>query len=96
MKQKDLALIIMIVAISAVASYFLSNALPFGSPKSRQQKYELVQPINDTFPEVGTDDYKNSLGKYFNNTAFDPTQTINIGPASNTDPFKNTDQTNGQ
>jgi hypothetical protein len=78
MKQKDIALIAIVVIISAVLSYFLSNAL-FAPPKNRQQEVEVVQPITADFPKPDS--------RYFNDKAFDPTQLITIGQNANPDPF---------
>jgi len=78
MKQKDIALIIIVVFFSAVLSYFISNAL-FVTPKDRQQAVEVVQPITSDFPKPDE--------RFFNDQAFDPTQTIIIGENANTDPF---------
>jgi hypothetical protein len=79
MKQKDIALIVVVGVISAIASLFLSNAL-ITSPKSRQQKVEVVTPISSSF---NTPDKK-----YFNSESIDPTKLIQIGDNTNTDPFK--------
>lgn len=78
MKQKDIALILVIVFISAVISIVVSKIL-FASPKNRQQQVEVVQPITADFPTPDT--------KYFNANAFDPTQLIEIGNSSNPNPF---------
>ena len=78
MKQKDLVLILVIVFISAVISLFVSKAI-FTSPKNRQQKVEIIQPITVDFPQPDS--------HYFNNSAFDPTQLITIGQSNTTDPF---------
>ncbi len=83
MKQKDIALIILIVAIAGIFSFFISNQL-FASPKNRQQEVEVVQPITADFPKP--DD------RYFNSGAFDPTQTITIGENANPDPFSSKTQ----
>lgn len=78
MKQKDLVLISFIVGMSAIFSYFISNAI-VASPKSRQQKVEVVEAIQS--------DFQTPDEKYFNESAIDPTQTIQIGNDSNTKPF---------
>lgn len=83
MKQKDIALIILIVAIAGMLSFFVSKQL-FSSPKNRQQQVEVVQPITADFPKPDE--------RYFNNQAFDPTQTITIGGNSNPDPFSSSSQ----
>ncbi len=79
MKRKDLVLVAVIVFISAIVSFFVSKAI-FGSPQKNQVQVEVVQPIVSSFPEVDK--------AYFNDKAFDPTQTITIGQNSNTEPFK--------
>jgi hypothetical protein len=81
MKQKDIALIIIIVAISAIASLLVSKAL-FVSPKNRQQKVEVVQPITADFPRPDR--------QFFNSQANDPTKLITIGQNSNSNPFSST------
>lgn len=81
MKRKDIALIVIIVFISAVVSFFVSNAI-FGSPKNRQQEAEIVQPISSKFPQPDK--------RYFNAEAFDPTRDITIGQNANPDPFRTT------
>lgn len=78
MKQKDIALIIIVVFFSAVLSLVLSNML-FSSPAKRHQEVEVVQPISADFP--------NPDEHYFNKDAFDPTKTITIGQSANQDPF---------
>ena len=83
MKQKDIALILVIVFVSAIVSYLISNML-FGSPKNRQQQVEVVQPITADFPVPDN--------KYFNEKAFNPTRTITIGQNNNTDPFSGSNQ----
>jgi hypothetical protein len=83
MKQQDIALIIMIVAIAGVLSFFVSKQL-FAPPKNRQQGVEVVQPITANFSKPDE--------RYFNSQAFDPTQTITIGQNSNPDPFSGSSQ----
>lgn len=81
MKQKDIALIIIIVFISAIVSLFVSKAV-FVSPKNRQQKVEVVQPITADFPKPDS--------QFFNSQANDPTKLITIGQNANNDPFSST------
>jgi hypothetical protein len=83
MKQKDIALIVVIVLVSAVISLFISKAL-FGSPKQRQQTAEIVQPITAEFPKPDS--------RYFNSQAFDPTKVITIGEENNPNPFNSNSQ----
>lgn len=78
MKQKDIALILVVVFISGIASYFLSNLL-ISSPKNRKQKVEVVGKISSDFPPPES--------KYFNSSSIDPTQLIRISNSANTQPF---------
>lgn len=78
MKQKDIALIIIVVFISAVISYFVSNAL-FGSPGSKETQVEVVQPIASDFVKPDP--------RYFNKDSLDPTQLIQIGGPGNPQPL---------
>ncbi len=81
MKQKDLALIAVIVFLSAIVSFFVSKLI-FAPPANRQQQVEVVQAITSDFPKPDS--------RYFNSSAFDPTKPINIGQNTNTNPFSTT------
>ncbi len=83
MKQRDIALIVLIVAIAGVISFFISKQI-FASPKNRQQPVAVVQPITTDFPKPDS--------RYFNSQAFDPTQLITIGQNANPNPFSNSPQ----
>lgn len=78
MKQKDIALIIVIAFISAIVSFFVSNKI-FVTPANRQQKVEVVDRITPDFQPLDK--------KYFNGSSIDPTQTSQIGVDSNQNPF---------
>lgn len=78
MKQKDIALIIVIVFISGVLS-FVASDMVFGKPADRQQTAEVVDVI--------TSDFSLPSDKYFNNNSVDPTQLIQIGDNNNPNPF---------
>jgi hypothetical protein len=78
MKQKDIALIAVIVFVSAVVSLIVSKTL-FASPKHRQQAVEVVDPISANFPAPDS--------HYFNAQSIDPTKLIKIGDNSNPTPF---------
>ncbi len=83
MKQKDLPIIIVVVFVSGVLSFFLSNMI-FASSSSRQQKVDVVQSISSSFPTPDT--------AYFNSNAVDPTQLIQVGTNNNTNPFNGSSQ----
>jgi hypothetical protein len=83
MKQKDLPIIIVVVFISAVLSFFLSRSL-FASGSSRQQQVDVAQSISAAFPTPDS--------SYFNSNAVDPTQLIQVGTNNNTNPFNGASQ----
>jgi len=78
MKQKDIALIVVVVVISGTISFFISKML-FSVPKSRQSKVEVVQAITSDFPTPDA--------RYFNANSVDPTKNITIGDSQNSQPF---------
>jgi hypothetical protein len=78
MKQKDLALVLVVVFVSVVVSLVVSRMF-FGSPKNREQKAEVVDVISPEFSLPPT--------KYFNAKAVNPTQQIQIGDSNNPNPF---------
>lgn len=81
MKQKDIALIIVIAAVSAIISLVVSRIL-FTSSANRQQNVEVVQSISSNFPTPDS--------RYFNSSSVDPTQLIQIGNNNNSNPFSGT------
>lgn len=78
MKQKDLALILVIAFISGVISFVVSTKI-FVSSKARQQKIEVVDPIDSSFQTPDK--------RYFNSSNIDPTPNTQIGNDSNQNPF---------
>ena len=84
MKQKDIALIVIVVIISGAVSLFISKWL-FATPKDRQTKVEVVQPI--------TADFTQPDSRYFNSNSINPTKDITIGESQNSAPFNSS---NGQ
>lgn len=78
MKQKDVALIIVIAAIASMISFFVARAL-FASPDKRSVSAEMIDPITTDFPQPDK--------KYFNEQSINPTRQISIGDTSNESPF---------
>jgi len=78
MKQKDIALLVIIVIIAGTFSVFLSKFL-FTSKQDRNLKAQVVQPIDPEF--------KKPDERVFNKDALNPTQLIQIGNNSNKQPF---------
>ncbi len=83
MKQKDIALITVIAIVSGAISFVVSGKV-FVTSSNRQQKVEVVDAINTTFPQPNA--------KYFNSKSIDPSQTIQIGDSNNTNPFNGASQ----
>lgn len=83
MKQKDIALIVVIGIISAVMSFVISGKV-FVTPAKRQQKVDTVPKISATFATPDT--------QYFNTNSINPTQLVTIGNNNNQNPFSSTSQ----
>jgi len=83
MKQKDIALIIVIAAVSAIVSFIVSGHI-FVTPANRQQKVETVEVIQP--------DFKSPSTKYFNKDSIDPTQLVTTGNNNNQNPFNGSSQ----
>jgi hypothetical protein len=77
MKQKDYALIAILVIVSGTASLLVSRIL-FNASK-HQLKAEVVDVI--------TSDFISPPKKYFNAESINPTQSIQIGGSGNSNPF---------
>ena len=78
MKQKDIAMILIVSFISAVMSLVISNAV-FGSKSSRSLDSDVVTAITTEFNQPDQ--------KYFNENSVNPTQIIRIGDNTNQQPF---------
>ena len=78
MKQKDIALILVVVIASGVVSFGISHLL-FGGAKNRQQRVEVVTAI--------TSDFSPPEARYFNAQSINPTQLISITENANKTPF---------
>jgi hypothetical protein len=78
MKSKDIFTIVIVGVFSAVLSIIASNMF-ISTDKNRSQKVEVVAPISA--------DLERPPKEYFNSNAINPTQTIQIGEDSTTQPF---------
>lgn len=78
MKQKDIAMIVLVVGISGMLSYFMASRFIVPA-KNRSTKVEVVGKINSNFTEPNQN--------YFNGNSINPTQTITIGEDGNPKPF---------
>ena len=77
MKQKDIALVIVISFVSGILSIVVSN-LVFGS-NEKTLTTDIVTAISPEFTEPDK--------KYFNDQSNNPTQIIRIGENANQQPF---------
>jgi hypothetical protein len=77
MKQQDIAIIIVIVFVSGVLSFFVSNK--FISPPKHDLTAAKVDPITPEFNEPSN--------RYFNDKSVNPTQLIRIDSNQNPSPF---------
>lgn len=77
MKQKDIALIIIVAFVAGVISLVISNVL-FKSTE-RNLEAQTVQPI--------TPDFQPPDKAVFNENAINPTKLIQIGDTNNPRPF---------
>lgn len=80
MKQKDIAIIVVVVGVSAILAIVASKLVI--RPTDKQQEVEVVQAITTDFPTPDP--------RFFNANSIDPTLPIQIGGNTNADPFKPT------
>ena len=78
MKRNDIALLILIVSITLVISFFVVKAI-FGEPQNQAVKVEKVEPVSADIVQPS-----NSI---FNKDAINPTVVIQIGNPTNQQPF---------
>jgi hypothetical protein len=78
MKKNDLALIVLIISISLVVSYFIVKAI-IGNPRGKQTTAEVVDLISPDLVQPSS--------KIFNRDAINPTVVIQIGNPANQQPF---------
>lgn len=78
MKQKDIALILVVIFFSAIVSLVVSKAL-FTTKQEKLLSAEVVEPVSSEFQEPDK--------TVFNGEAINPTQIIQIGGDGNQNPF---------
>lgn len=77
MKQKDIAILIVVAVVGAIFSFVLSSQV-FSTQKTAQE-VEKIDKIDASF--------KTPSDRYFNSNSFNPAQRIEIGKDTNQDPF---------
>ncbi|HEX5448049.1 MAG TPA: hypothetical protein VFW90_02505 [Candidatus Saccharimonadales bacterium] len=88
MKNKNLALMVIVAVFAAIISFVVSGAI-FGSPQKNPIKVPVVTKISSDFPDVNND---STYTSFFNQNALDPTQLITIGGSGNDAPFLQANQ----
>jgi len=83
MKKNEIALIIVVVIVAGLASYFLLGSL-MESPSDAKKTVKVVDPISATLETPST--------KVFNGSAIDPAVPTVIGDSSNQQPFNQSAQ----
>ncbi len=83
MKQKDIAVIIVVAFLSAIISFILSGRI-FVTPANRQQPVEVVDKISTEFQLPDS--------RYFNANSINPTVLSQLGTDTNQNPFNSTNQ----
>ncbi len=77
MKQQDAAVVIAIVFLAGIFSFFISAT--FITPSDKKLTTEVVSPI--------TTDFQLPSSEVFNTEAINPTVRIEIAPTNNNQPF---------
>jgi hypothetical protein len=77
-KSKDITVLVILVSLSGLLSFFVSNAL-FSNKKSLSTKVELVDKVTSDFS------YENK--PYFTNNPLNPTKNITISQNDNQKPL---------
>ncbi len=78
MKQSDIAMLVLIVSISLLVSYFLGNSL-FGGEEARSTQVPVAEGISVDFPQPDP--------TIFNTNAINLTEKITIGDTNSDTPF---------
>lgn len=80
MKKTDVALLILVVSVSIVISYFVGQAVLGGA---------VAQPVEVETAEAISADIIEPSDKIFNDHAINPTVPVKIGDTTNQQPFGN-------
>lgn len=78
MKKADIAMIILIVSISALVAYFVAKAV-IGSPKQSDVTVKTAEPISSQVDDPGS--------SIFNHDAINPTVERRTGQSADSLPF---------
>jgi len=78
MKSKDIFTFILVAVVSGVLSIVISNMLITGNT-DKEQTVEVIEPI--------VSDFQRPPVEYYNSDSVNPTQTIEIGSETQSQPF---------
>jgi len=73
MKKTDIAMIILIAAVSILIAFFITNSI-FGKANSEEEKVKTVEKIDTTMSEVDP--------RIFNKDAINPAVEVQITPGN--------------
>jgi len=82
LEQKDIAVIILLTALSFTVSFFLAG-LFIQTPEERAEQVVDVTPFSSEEPRPDA--------RVFNDLAIDPTEDITVGDANTINPFQSDD-----
>lgn len=78
MKKTDIALLILVIAVSGLITYFVANSL-LASPKKQSTRVEVVEAISSDITEPDK--------TIFYKGAINPAVPIQVGNSANQQPF---------
>lgn len=82
MKQKDIAIIIVVAFVAGVISFFIASKI-FVTPENRQQKVEVIDVLTDEFAKPDP--------RFFNAESINPAKHSGL-EGTNQTPFNSTSQ----
>ncbi len=82
MKQKDIALLVVVGFFTAIVAFVFST-LVFKVPPNRSTKVPVAGSVTTTFPDIKHDPNYNTI---FNTNALDPAVPLQVG-SNNNQPF---------
>lgn len=79
MKRNEIALLLIIVGLAALTSYFLINSVVKSNGSQKPVNVKVASPISTTVTQPNQE--------VFNKNALNPTVKVKIGDQSNSQPF---------
>lgn len=83
MKQKDIAVIIVVAFLAGVISFFVANKI-FVTPENRQQKVQVIDKL--------TSDFQKPDNRFFNQESINPSRNTTLQDTNQTPFTGNTSQ----